>query len=113
MTNRYAQALDTGKFSVESVCIDCYLAHHGYDGQSDDWDSAAYDATVSTYDVTEGHPHQSEHYTDCPHDGEECPDDCDCGYSHFDAWPCGMCESRLAGERYDMTYIRREYLEGW
>lgn len=116
MANDFAWALRTGKFSVEKVCTTCVFAKEYGDttGADEDWDEARFTETLNTYEATMGHPHESEWFTDCHHDGERCPDDadCDCERDSYSTTECGMCGSTLGGERHDFIFIHWNTLGG-
>jgi len=61
------------------VCLDCYHYHHS--GEK----------TEGTNPLSQLEP------------GEFVTDNGDGESAHFSGWPCVMCESRLAGERFTLT----------
>ncbi|WP_305781413.1 hypothetical protein [Nocardia nova] len=114
MSITYEQAMKEGKFHVGKVCQDCMMVHVNGDdsGVSSNWNSVAFESAQERYDVTMGHPHHSEWWNDCPHDGEGCPDDadCDCAVTQFSRSACDMCGNTLHGYREDAIFVERSLL---
>jgi hypothetical protein len=112
MSNKFAEALDTGNFHAGKACVDCYytLANGEPSTSHPDWDVAQFDRTCAEWDITLGHLHDGE-WSDCVHKGEPCEEDCDCEYDSFSTLACDVCGSTLHGAREDVIMIKRELLK--
>jgi hypothetical protein len=110
MSNKFAEALDSGNFYQGKACIDCTLAlANGENGADSEWNLTAFEATCAEYEVTLGHLHDGE-YSECAHKGEPCEVDCDCDRTEFSTSACDVCGSTLHGTRFDVIMIKREVL---
>ncbi|AGT13257.1 hypothetical protein SEA_MPHALCON_132 [Mycobacterium phage MPhalcon] len=118
ITNKYAEALESGNFHAGSVCVDCLMGLANGDWPTvgeGDWTQQSEDnanATLAEYDVTLGHLHDGP-WSTCSHAGEDCEEDCDCErttFAHGNISPCSVCNSRLSGSREDVTMVRKALL---
>lgn len=106
--NAFAAALVTGEFVNGKLCADCTFALAN--GEDDRPDQSVIEKNCKTYDFTLGHLHSGE-WSDCFHVDQDCKEDCDCEFSNFSTSECTMCETTLAGSRYDCIAIDRNLLD--
>lgn len=107
----------TGEFVAASICQDCMFGVVNADwptiGDSDnpDWTQEREDTAnrnMARFDITMGHVHIGP-WADknCYHENESCADDCDCAETTFSDSECGVCGTRLAGDRHDAIMVDR------
>jgi hypothetical protein len=108
--SNYGSLLDSGQFVAGVVCTDCMFGVLYGDWPTDShWTQERAEtsqATLAKYEVTLGHVHEGP-YSQCPHAGTPCEDDCECERDPFSHSPCSVCGSSLAGERREVIMIAR------
>lgn len=117
----FSELLDAGTFCSTSICVDCAMVvvngdyPDDYDGNPcGNWPLArkhTLQRNRARYDVTLGHSHSGNYAeTGCFHYGQPCEEDCDCDRTDFSRSRCALCETDLAGTRYDVILIDRAEL---
>ncbi|AXQ64486.1 hypothetical protein L3Y19_gp097 [Gordonia phage Neville] len=116
--NVFAHVLNTtGEFVAARLCQSCLFGVVNgdwptvEDDDEPDWTQEREDSAnrnMARFNITMGHVHDGP-WADrnCFHRGEPCGDDCDCEETTFSDSECGVCETRLAGDRHDAIMIDR------